>query len=178
MACCSSRAAKRAEEISACFKHFAPETQVILLPPWALGPCKAAFIDHEALVQLTLDHPHLNRLLWMTTTIDGAIQRAWITCLGRRSPRQHLAHLICEIYLRLEVVGLADDGVFSFPATQEELGDMLGLSTVHVNRTLQDLRSKGLVHWRGNIVTIDDFQRLAASAEFDPTYLHLRREPR
>jgi len=144
----------------------------------SLGLCKVAFVEHTDLEKLTLKLPHLARLLWLSTVIDGAIQRAWITCLGRRSTLQHLAHLICELYLRLEVVGLAEKGSFTFPITQEQLGDALGLSTVHVNRTLQDLRATGLVQWRGTSVTITDFEKLASLAEFDPLYLQLNREPR
>jgi CRP-like cAMP-binding protein len=67
----------------------------------ALGACKVAFIPHETIKQITEQNPHLARLFWLSTTIDGAIQRTWITCLGRRSAEQHLAHLICELYIRL-----------------------------------------------------------------------------
>jgi CRP-like cAMP-binding protein len=144
----------------------------------ALGPCKVAFIPHETIKQITEQNPHLARLFWMSTTIDGAIQRTWITCLGRRSAEQHLAHLICELYVRLEVAGVASDMTFEFPVTQVQLGDVLGLSVVHVNRKLQDLRAAGLVEWRDGKVKIRDFDRLAALSEFDPTYLSLRREAR
>ncbi len=144
----------------------------------SVGRSRTAFVDHGDLERLTTRFPHLARLFWMLTVIDGAIQRAFITCLGRRSPKQHIAHLLCELYLRLDVVGLAQDGLISFPVTQEILGDILGLSTVHVNRTLQDLRATGLIQWRGATITIPDFDKLATFAEFDPLYLQLRREPR
>lgn len=144
----------------------------------ALPSCKVAFIPHSSLKGVTEKHPHLTRMFWLSTVVDGAIQRAWITCLGRRSAIQHLAHLICEIYLRLEVVGLAAEGKFEFPVTQAEIGDMLGLSNVHVNRTLQELRGSRLVQWRGSTVQIDDFDGLSAFAEFDPLYLNLVRTPR
>lgn len=144
----------------------------------ALPSCKVAFIPHSSLKVVTEKHPHLTRMFWLSTVVDGAIQRAWITCLGRRSAIQHLAHLICEVYLRLEIVGLAADGKFEFPVTQAEIGDMLGLSNVHVNRTLQDLRASGLMQWRGSTVQIDDFEKLSAFAEFDPLYLNLVRVPR
>jgi CRP-like cAMP-binding protein len=144
----------------------------------ALGACKVAFIPHETIKQITEQNPHLARLFWLSTTIDGAIQRTWITCLGRRSAEQHLAHLICELYIRLEVAGVASDMTFEFPVTQAQLGDVLGLSVVHVNRKLQDLRAAGLVEWRDGKVKIKDFDKLAELSEFDPTYLSLRREAR
>jgi len=144
----------------------------------ALGPCKVAFIPHEAIKVVTETQPHLARMFWLSTVVDGAIQRTWITCLGRRSAEQHLAHLICELYVRLEVAGIASGLTFVFPVTQAQLGDVLGLSVVHVNRKLQELRSAGLVDWRDGKVTIRDFERLAQLSEFDPTYLSLRRESR
>ena len=144
----------------------------------ALGPCKVAFVPHEKIKEVTEVRPHLARLFWMSTTIDGAIQRTWITCLGRRSAEQHLAHLVCELYVRLEAAGVASDFAFEFPVTQVQLGDVLGLSVVHVNRKLQELRAAGLVEWRDGRVKIRDFERLAELSEFDPTYLSLRRESR
>lgn len=144
----------------------------------ALGPCKVAFVPHESIRQVTEESPHLARMFWLSTTVDGAIQRTWITCLGRRSAEQHLAHLICELYVRLEVAGIASDMTFAFPVTQAQLGDVLGLSVVHVNRKLQELRAAGLVEWRDGKVTIKDFDRLAGLSEFDPTYLSLQREAR
>jgi CRP-like cAMP-binding protein len=144
----------------------------------ALSKCKVVFIPHENLRSITETHPHLGRLLWLSTLIDGAIQRAWITCMGRRSAAQHLAHLVCELYRRLEVVGLARDFSFEFPVTQSELGDMLGLSDVHVNRILQELRGSGLVQWQAQRIAIPDFQSLSAFCDFDPTYLNLVPSPR
>ena len=144
----------------------------------ALGQCKVAFVPHQKIKEVTERSPHLARLFWMSTTIDGAIQRTWITCLGRRSAEQHLAHLICELYIRLEAAGIASGFAFEFPVTQAHLGDVLGLSVVHVNRKLQELRAAGLVEWRDGKVNIRDFERLAELSEFDPTYLSLRRESR
>ena len=121
---------------------------------------------------------HLARLLWLSTVVDGAIQRAWISCFGRRTAEKHLAHVICELYLRMEIVGAASENHFDFPVTQAVLSDVLGLSTVHVNRIIQELRASGLIHWERGKVRILDFERLARLAEFDPTYLSLRVEPR
>jgi CRP-like cAMP-binding protein len=117
-------------------------------------------------------------MLWLATVIDAAIQRAWITCLGRRSAEQHMGHLLCELYKRLEAAGVASDNAFELPVTQAQLGDALGLSNVHVNRKLQELRSTGLVTWKDGRVIIHNFDALAKLSEFDPTYLNLQREPR
>lgn len=100
--------------------------------------------------------------------------RAWLVSAGRRQANRQMAHLFCELLARLEAVGLADEGKFDFPVTQEDLGDILGASTVHVNKTLKALREKGLVLFDGKRVTIPDPTRLAEFAEFDPLYLHLR----
>ncbi|MGO4839468.1 helix-turn-helix domain-containing protein, partial [Rhizobiaceae sp. 2RAB30] len=91
---------------------------------------------------------------------------------------QHLAHLVCEIYRRLEFVGLATGNTFDFPVTQAELGDMLGLSNVHVNRIVQELRSSGMIQWQASRIKIHDLTALSGFAEFEPTYLHLERSPR
>ena len=144
----------------------------------AVSDCRVAFVPHAALVQLVERLPHVGRLFWMSTTIDAAIQRAWIGCLGRRSAVMHLAHLICEIYVRLHAVGLAKDHRMGFPITQSEMSDILGLSVVHVNRVAQELRRTGLITWVKGEVVILDFDRLAAFADFDPTYLSLGQEPR
>ena len=144
----------------------------------ALTDCEAAYVPHRDLLRVMERSPHLGRLLWLSTVVDGAIQRAWITSAGRRSATAHFGHLICELYLRLEAVGLASEGRFEFPVPQNELADALGFSLVHVNRTLQDLRATGLVSWKGSAVSILDFDGLARMSQFDPTYLNLIRMPR
>jgi CRP-like cAMP-binding protein len=110
--------------------------------------------------------------------VDGAIHRRWIVSIGRQSALEHAAHLFCEMFLRLQAVGLTEDDSFKLPLTQAELGDTLGLSTVHVNRVIQELRAEGLITWRGETVVITDWPRLQQIAEFDPTFLSLEREPR
>jgi CRP-like cAMP-binding protein len=144
----------------------------------SLGSCTVGYVPHADVRAVTQASQHLARMFWLLTVIDGAIQRAWITCLGRRSVDQHLAHLVCELYVRLAAVGVASGLTFDFPITQQELGDMLGLSTVHVNRRLQKLRGLGLLQWQNSKVTIVNFERLADLAEFDETYLSLHMEPR
>jgi CRP-like cAMP-binding protein len=144
----------------------------------ALTPCTVATVPHDTLRQITERHPHLARLLWLSTLIDSSIHREWLVAMGRRSAREHMAHLFCELYLRLELVGLTKDNSYEMPITQAELGDTLGISTVHVNRVVQELRADGLITWRGNRLTVDDWDRLQEVAEFTPTYLSLFNERR
>ena len=144
----------------------------------ALSPCRVALSDHTALKSITETAPHLTRLLWLDTLVDGAIHREWIVAMGRRSRASHLAHLICELFIRLQVVKRTDGMSFLLPLSQSEMADVLGLSVVHMNRVLQALRKSGVVSWTNHTVTILDWDRLAGVAEFDPTYLSLASEPR
>lgn len=144
----------------------------------ALSPVRTAAVPHKKLRRLTETHPHLARLLWLSTVVDAAIHRAWLAAMGRRSTAGQIAHLICELYVRLSAVERAQDYSFSLPITQADLGDMLGKSTVHVNRALQVLRRDGLVTWKDRKVTILDWERLVRVADFDSTYLSLQNEPR
>ena len=137
-------------------------------------PSQAGFIPHEALRTLMRQFPTLAELFWRDTLIDAAIFREWIVALGQRSALSHLAHLLCEVFTRLRAVGLAQDHACNLPLTQTELGDACGLSSVHVNRTLQELRGDGLIELHHGRLTILDWARLKAVAQFDPAYLHLR----
>ena len=144
----------------------------------AITPCTVGGVPHEILYKISENYPHLTRLLGVNLAVDAAIHRHWIVSLGRRSALEHAAHLLCEMFLRLRAVGLTKDDSFKLPLTQAELGDSLGLSTVHVNRVVQELRAKGLITWRGETLVIDDWERLQELAEFDPTFLSLEVEPR
>ena len=110
--------------------------------------------------------------------IDGAVHRAWITAMGRQSSVGHLAHFVCEMFVRLQLIWQADDQSFHLPFTQMELGDILGLSSVHISRTIQDLRARSLLQWQDRVVTILNWDKLRQIAEFDPRYLSLQRERR
>ena len=143
----------------------------------ALTPCKVAAVPHDTLRQVTERHPHLGRVLWLTTLIDGSIHREWLVAMGRRTALAHTAHLFCEMFLRFKLIGAVDGYTFKLPLTQEEMADTLGLSHVHVNRTLGELRDAGLLKWRRQLVTIYDWDRLTDVAEFDPTYLNLQGKP-
>jgi CRP-like cAMP-binding protein len=138
----------------------------------AVTPCKVALVPHRALREITKNHPHLTRLLWFTTLVDGAVHREWMTGLGRLNARERVAHFFCELFLRLESVGRTQDHSYALPITQSELADAFGLSTVHMNRVLQDLRGEELISWQGKTLVIHDWKRLQQFAQFDPDYLH------
>jgi CRP-like cAMP-binding protein len=142
----------------------------------AISTCELAAIPHGALKAVMANDPHLARLFWLETVVDAAIHRVWLVALGRQDAQARMAHLFCETKVRLEVVGLATDDGFDFPLNQTELADVLGLSTVHVNRTLMALRSAQLVDWRDGRVILNDWPRLVRLAEFDPLYLRLWKE--
>lgn len=141
----------------------------------ALSPVRIGFIPHAAMHDLIRARPGVADALWRDTLIDAAGFREWLAGLGRRSAHQRIAHLLCELYVKLRAVGLAAGDGFDLPVTQLDLADTLGLSSVHVNRVLQDLRREGLITSRGRFVGVPDSPRLMAAADFDSAYLHLRR---
>ncbi|HEX8124194.1 MAG TPA: Crp/Fnr family transcriptional regulator [Allosphingosinicella sp.] len=143
-----------------------------------MTPVRVASFPHEALRGITETHPHLGRMLWFSTLLDAAIHREKILSIGRRSAMARIAHILCELLVRLRIVGLAEDGGYALPLTQADLADVTGLTSVHVNRMLKKLRDDNLLTFRSGAVTIEDWDRLQRIAEFDPTYLHLERRPR
>ena len=134
-----------------------------------------AFIPHEALHDLTSRFPSVAAKLWRDTLVDAAIFREWLVCMGRRNAFDHLAHLLCEMYLKQAAVGLAGDHRCPLPMTQVDLADATGMSNVHINRVLQEMRGKGMITLRSNTLVIQAWEELLQAAEFDGTYLHLRK---
>jgi CRP-like cAMP-binding protein len=143
-----------------------------------LTPVKVALIQHRDLQHLVRRYEGLATAFWRDSLIDAAIFREWMVGMGRRTAASRIAHLLCEVYFRLNAVGLARNGSITFPVTQEQIGDGLGLSTVHVNRSLQTLRKKELITLRSGTLRIDDWPGLCQVAEFDPIYLHADPLPR
>ena len=141
----------------------------------ALTPSKVAYIPHEAIEGLPLLHPGLARALWWTSLVDEAVLRAWIVNLGRRDAHERVAHLLCELHLRLANVGLVQNDHFALPLTQEVLADALGLTAVHINRVLQRLRGEGLLTLTGRVLNILDGAGLRRASGFNPNYLHPKR---
>jgi CRP-like cAMP-binding protein len=141
-----------------------------------LTPCSVGFITHEALNKLFESHYRIARAFWRETLIDGAIFREWMTSIGQREAYPRVAHLLCEMLVRLRAIGLANGDSCNWPITQAEIGDALGITTVHVNRVLQQMRTDGLIELQGNRLNIPDWEKLKKAGDFEPTYLHLKHE--
>ena len=143
----------------------------------AFSECRVLEVPHAELRSLTDAYPHLTRLLWLETVIDAAVHRQWLLSMGRQIGPARLGRLLCELYVRLETVGLAYDRRMDLPMTQQQVGEALGFSAVHTNRTIQALREGGFLTWRDQQVDIHDWEGLVALSEFDSTYLRLTKEP-
>jgi CRP-like cAMP-binding protein len=138
-----------------------------------LTSCTLGFISHDNIRQLSRKQPNLADAFWRETLIDAAIFREWLVNLGRRPALPRLAHLLVELYRRLEAIGRASGGEFELPVTQEQLAECLGLSAVHLNRVLQGLRRKGVQkanRQSHQLIVLGFLEQLSG---FDPTYLHL-----
>ncbi|PVE24118.1 Crp/Fnr family transcriptional regulator [Microvirga sp. KLBC 81] len=139
-----------------------------------LTPCSVGFITHEALWDLCLRYPRITAAFWRETLVEAASFREWLLNVGQREAYHRMAHILCELLVRLRAVGLAEDHVCDLPITQAEFADALGVSTVHVNRVLQELRADGLIETRGTQLIIPDWEKLKQAGDFDETYLHLK----
>ncbi|MBV9527365.1 MAG: Crp/Fnr family transcriptional regulator [Sphingomonas sp.] len=139
----------------------------------ALTRLKVAVITPEEMRELTANRPRITQALWWHELVTMAIQREWTLNVGQRTAYERIAHLLIELYLRLEAVGRASDGTCDFPLTQTDLGDATGLTPVHVNRTLQELRRDKLIALERKRLRILDLPRLKDLAMFNPNYLHL-----
>lgn len=141
----------------------------------SITECVIGYVPHERLTALTETYPHLTRVYWLSTNVDAAISREMGLSLGQRSAISRMAHLFCELHTRLSIIGRTDGDTFEFPLTQRELAECLGLTVVHVNRTIQELRRRMLVETANRHIRILDRQGLQTLAEFDPGYLQLHR---
>ena len=141
-----------------------------------LTPVEVTPIAHATVLGWIEHHPGLGRLLWQDTLVDAAVFREWVVNVGRRPALARTAHLLCELVTRLRAVGL-ENQAFSLPVTAIELADATGLSVVHVNRVLQELRAKKLVEARGRVLAVLDWDGLRRAGGFDPDYLHQRALP-
>lgn len=144
----------------------------------ALNDCRVAFIPTEEFEKLTSDRARLTQALWWTTLVDEAVLREWVLNTGRRGAYEAAAHLLCEMHFRMDQVGLVEEEAsFSLPLTQEQLGDALGITSVHTNRVLKRLRDEGLISLRNKRLTIHGVERLRDTAGFDTDYMHLEPQP-
>ena len=135
--------------------------------------CRVVRIAPETVASLLRDYPQIARALRKSTLVDEATLREWLVNVGRRSAVERLAHLFCELLLRMRAVGLSMENSYGLPLTQADLADTTGLSTVHVNRSLAVLRRQGLIELQGGRLRLLDVPRLRALAEFKANYLHL-----
>jgi CRP-like cAMP-binding protein len=140
----------------------------------SLATTSVAFIRHGHMRDLTLAYPGLLHAFWRDTLIDAAIFRAWLVRVGRRTAHERIAHLLCEMTLRFQAVGLARNHTYEMPVTQADLGDALGLTSVHVNRVLQDMRRDELITWHRSTIRVLRWQAFQDLCSFDPTYLHIK----
>ena len=137
-----------------------------------LTKARVAYIPRAKIIELE-DRPKITRALWWATLVDEAVLRAWVVNVGRRDALQAVGHLFCELYVRMRNVGLATGETMELPLTQEEIGDALGLTPVHVNRVLQRLRADGLIALKRGALEILDMAALERVAGFNPNYLHI-----
>jgi CRP-like cAMP-binding protein len=144
----------------------------------AITPCTVGIVPQERLREMTERFPHLTRVYWFATNLDAAIHRELTLSMGRRSAISRMAHLFCELLIRLGIVGMTNGNSYEFPLTQAELAEALGLTSVHVNRTLQEMRRKGLIELGNRWVSIPDLDGLKGVAEFDDSYLYLEKRER
>jgi CRP-like cAMP-binding protein len=137
-----------------------------------LSRCTVVKIPQPRILGL-LERPAIARAFWWAALVDEATLREWLINIGARPAEQRVAHLLCELLLRLETVGLAAGDTYELPITQAELADTVSLTSVYVNRVLQRLRGEELIALKGKNLVIPDVARLKAFSGFNPNYLHL-----
>jgi CRP-like cAMP-binding protein len=157
-----------------------PDLQALYVPALdhslvALTPVRVGYIPHESLRNLMRLNAAVADALMRQMVIEAAIYREWIASIGRRTALERTAHLICETFMRMNAIGLAEQATFDFALTQVEIADATGLSSVHVNRTLKELRRLGLIETSGKVHALSDWEKIQETADFDPAYLQLRR---
>ncbi|OAS26607.1 hypothetical protein A5481_05240 [Methylobacterium platani] len=136
-----------------------------------LGPCRVARVAREALSGLTDRHPGLARAFRLAKLAEEETTREWVMNIGCRSAIERVSHLLCELHERLRTVGWATKGGYDLPLTQQDLADTTGLSNVHVNRVLRQLRLMRIVEVGGRRVDILNLPGLQGIAEFQADYL-------
>lgn len=157
---------------------FDSNLQVVARMDHAVGAITAmtvAEVPPDALSALAEAHVGIAQALWWNDHVAFGTHREWIASLGLRSARERIALLFCEVYFRLRLVGRCPALTCEFPLTQADLAEATGLTPVHVNRMVQELRRDRLIEWAGRSLTILDLDRLCQVASFTPGYLHLDR---
>lgn len=139
----------------------------------ALTRLETADIERDALRALILRHPAIGQAMWIDALVDASIFREWVVNVGRRDAGARVAHLLCEVALRMKAAGIAEEDGYELPMTQEQLRDAVGLTGVHVNRTLRSLTADGLIHRDKRHLRFEDWDRMSAAGDFSALYLHL-----
>lgn len=143
----------------------------------AFTECRVIRVPHAALLDAANTHAAIAVALWRESALDAVRVSTWVLSIGRKEAISRLAHLLCEFACRTAGNGKPGTAMFDFPITQVDLGDLLGLSPVHVNRTLRSLRLANLVSHERSRVRILDWEELVKVADFDPSYLTAERLP-
>lgn len=143
----------------------------------SIGKSKVAMIAHRDLLEVLRKSPRLSNLFWRESLVDAAVARAWVKVLGGHEAVGRLAHLACELYVRMQVMGLVKDNSYPLPLTQVQIGETIGATVVHVNRILKKLRSDRLLEHKEGRLAILNWDGLSEMADFDPGYLNLRDHP-
>jgi CRP-like cAMP-binding protein len=148
----------------------------VVLPTagWGIATLTASTIlqvPHIAIREIAQKYPAIATAFWRDGSTDANVVAKWVANIGRKSTRARIAHLLCEMGWRMDAAGLGTRERYALPATQEQIGDATGVTGVHVNRVLRDLREEGVASHRNNLVEIFDLERLVAVAEFDPAFL-------
>jgi len=144
----------------------------------AITPVRFAEITRDQMEALSSEYPRVTQAFWWHELVNASIQREWLLNIGQRSSYARIGHLLVEMFFRLRAVGMTDGDSAPFPLTQMDIADAVGLTAVHLNRTLQELRREGLIEIEQKRLRIPDLRRLMEAAEFNPNYLHLDREGR
>jgi len=139
----------------------------------ALTPVQTAEIGRKALQDLVLSRPAIAKAMWVDALVDGSIFREWVLNVGRRDARGRVAHLLCEFALKMKAAGMPENGGYELPMTQKQLGDAVGLTSVHVNRTLRSLAEEGLIERDRRHLVFKDWDGMRAVGDFSALYLHL-----
>jgi CRP-like cAMP-binding protein len=141
-----------------------------------LSAATVALIPHRSIDEILHERPDMGRKLWFSTMTDAAMHRAWTFRLGRLNAIGRVAHFLSETNARLSSVGLSTGRRFALPMTQVDLGEACGLTNVHINRVVRQLREQELCNFRSSLVELADPLRLAALGQFDPDYLYLQKD--
>ncbi|MFL6762448.1 MAG: Crp/Fnr family transcriptional regulator [Sphingomicrobium sp.] len=143
----------------------------------AISPSTVKLVPHSELRDLCTRFPAIAMAFWRDGTVDSSVFGKWVGNLGRKNAKARIAHIMCEMGTRIEAAGFGTRTHFELKVTQDQLADAAGLTSVHVNRTLQELRKEGLLKFDRGRVEVPDWDQLASAAEFDPTYLMLDSTP-